>query len=103
MFCRVGGLWLGVHFLIFVLVGADLNRAFQHGSVFHADARGNDVARERAFTTDVQTIGALDIPSHFAHDDNFSGADVGNDDSVAPDGDPAVGKIDRALNAAVDI
>src|SRR5271167_3982579 len=45
----------------------------------------------------------MNVAGYFAHDDHFLGTDIGDDDSVAPNGHAAVSKIDGALDAAVDI
>ena len=88
---------------MFVLGGADLNASLQEGSVFNADALGDDVSRQRTLATDIQAVNALDVAGYFAHDHNFAGADIRGDDAVASDGDAVVGKIDGALDLAIDV
>ena len=86
-----------------MLGGADLNASLQEGSVFNADALGDDISGQRAFAADIQAIDALDVARHLAHDYNFAGADIGGYDAVASDGDAVVGKIDSAFDLAIDI
>ena len=86
--------------LVLWLRGLNLDRALHHGSVFNTDARRHDISGERTFAANVQTIRAMDIASHRAHDYHFLGGDVGDDNPVTPDGDAAV-KVDGALDAAV--
>ena len=89
--------------VLFVFGGADLNAPFQKGAVFNADALGDDVSSQRSFAADIQTVDALNIASYFAHDHNFAGADIGGYDAIASDGDAVVGKIDGALDLAINV
>jgi hypothetical protein len=86
-----------------VLDRAHLHAALQNGSVFNADALGDDVSRERAFAADVQTVGALNVALHLAQDHNFTGDDVGGDAAVSSDGDAVLGKVDGAIDSTIDI
>jgi hypothetical protein len=45
----------------------------------------------------------LDVALHAAQDHNFAGADVGDDAAVGCNGDAVIGKIDGALDAAIDV
>src|SRR5271167_2578966 len=93
---------LRLRFLVLVF-STNLNGTLQYRSVFHTDAWGDYVAGKRAFAADVQTIGAMDVAGHRAHNDHFLGTDIGNNDAATSDGYAAVGKIDGALDAAIDI
>ena len=86
-----------------MLDGPDLHAAFQNGSVLNADALGDHITRQRAFAADVQTVRALDVALHLAQDHNFAGTDVGGDAAVTSNGDPVIGKINGALDSAIDV
>ena len=43
-----------------------------------------------AFTANIDAIAAFDVASHFTHDHNFAGNDVGLHGAVAADGDAVV-------------
>jgi len=83
----------GPGFLVFLFGVAHFDAALQDRALFDADAVRDHVAGEYAFAAHVQSIGALDVALHLAHDDDFIGRDVGRDDSVAADRDAIVGKL----------
>ena len=88
---------------MFVLGGAYLNASLQEGSIFNADALGDDISGQRPFAADVQAVDALDVARYLAHDYDFAGADIGGYDAIASDGDAVVGKVDGAFDLAIDI
>jgi len=107
-----GGLcWLGrsrlgpsmLRLISLLLCSADLHAAFQKGSILYADPLGDRIARQRAFAADVQTVRALDVALHLAQDHDFAGTDIGGNAAVASNGHAAFGKIDGALDAAIDV
>src|SRR5713226_5632448 len=102
--CRFGlRLRLPVRLIILVLDGPDLDAAFQHSSVLHADTLGDHIARQRALAANIQTVRALDVALHLADDHNFAGTDVGGDATVTPNSDAVAGKINGALDSAIDV
>src|ERR1700693_5411368 len=86
-----------------MIAAAHLDPALEHGAVFHADAYGGNVSRDRAFAADIHAVTAINITVHLAHHDNFAGRDVGLRAAVAADGDAVVGQADLAFDAAVDV
>jgi len=61
------------------------------------------LCRQRAFAADIQTVRALDVALHLADDHNIAGTDVGGDATVTPNGDAVTGKINGALDSAIDV
>lgn len=55
----------------------DFDAAFEMGAVFDADARGGDVADERAVFLDVYAAAGVDVANYFAADDNFARVNLG--------------------------
>jgi hypothetical protein len=107
-----GGLcWLGRGLLGLGLLGlisllldsADLHAAFQDCSILYADPVGYHIARQRAFAPNIQPVRALDVALHLADDHNFAGTDVGGGAAVTPNGDAVTGKINGALDSAIDV
>jgi hypothetical protein len=86
-----------------LLGGADLHPVFQNGSILNADALRNHLTGQRALAPDVQAVCALDVALHLAQDYDFAATDVGGDASVVPNGDAVTGKINGALNSAIDV
>ena len=82
---------------------AYLDAALHQRAIFHADALGDDISRERTFAANVQPVGAFDVSADFAHDHDFAGVDVGLDGAVASDGHPVFRDADAAFNAAINI
>src|ERR1700692_1842224 len=58
---------------------------------------------DRAFSTDIDAIAALDVAGHFTHDHNFAGLNAGVNLAVASDGDAALRHVDFAFDAAIDV
>ena len=101
---RRGLLGLGLLGLInFLLDSADLHAAFQDCSILYADPVGYHIARQRALAANIQAIRTLDVTLHLADDHNFAGTDVGGDVTVTPNGDAVTGKINGALDSAIDV
>src|SRR5712692_11416322 len=104
--CGLGRSLLGLSLLRLIsllLDSADLHAAFQNGSVLNADALSDHIPGQRAFAADVQTVRALDVALHLAQDHNFASTDVGGDASVTPNSDAVTGKINGALDSAIDV
>jgi hypothetical protein len=89
--------------LSLLLGGADLHAAFQNGSILNADALRDHITCQRALAADVQAVCALDVALHLAQDYDFAATDVGGDASVVPNGDAVTGKINGALDSAIDV
>src|SRR5207253_1202891 len=104
--CWLGRSLLGLSLLRLISLlfdSADLHAAFQEGSILYADPVGCHIARQRAFAADIQTVRALDVTLHLADNHNFAGTDVGGDATVTPNGDALTGKINGALDSAIDV
>ena len=81
---------------------ADLHAASQKRSLLYADPMGYHISRQRAVAAEVQAVGALDVALYVANDHNFAGTDVGGDATATPNGDTLTGKINSALDSAID-
>src|ERR1035438_2363864 len=91
-------------FAVDLLAGlADVDPTFKERAFLDADALGDDVSVERAFTADVEAIAGCHVAANFSENDDFTRGDVGGDYAVATDGDAIAGQIDGAFDAAVDV
>src|ERR1019366_6584823 len=86
-FRLVLGLDLYLRLLLFLFWVAHFDAALEDRAFFDADAMRDDVAREHTFAANVQSVRAIDVALHLAHDHNFFYGDVRRDRSVAADGD----------------
>src|SRR5580704_3452668 len=89
--------------LLLLITAPHLDAAFEHGAVFHADAYGGNVSRDRAFAANIHAVAAIDVSIHLAHHHNFASADVSLHAAVAADGDAVVRQADLAFDAAINI
>jgi len=81
---------------------ADVDSALEERAILNADTGGSYIAAERAFRADIHTVGRGDIAANLAQNHDFAGSDVGGHLAVTSHGDAIPGKIDAALDLAVD-
>ncbi len=82
---------------------ANVDAALEERSVFDRYPLRNDVARKGAFVTNVHAIARIQVAAHLAKHDDFARLDVRRHLAIAADGHTVARKIDRTLDAAVDI
>src|SRR5579875_388584 len=80
----------------------DIDSALEEGAVLDADARRSNIAVQSAFGANVHAIGGRDVAAHFAENDHFAGGDVSRHLAVAAYRDTVAGKVDAALDFAID-
>src|SRR5262249_40501588 len=92
----------GQHALLSLL---NLDAAFEVGAIFDADAVRGDIAGEPAIAADIEPVSRDQISGHFAHNNDFARAQVGNHHPVLAHGHAvgAAGKIDRSFHPALDV
>lgn len=73
-------------------------RAFSNGN-----PRCGYVAPNFSCGPDLNPLAATQCARHFTADHNLAGIDIGGDFTVRPDGNAAIGEMDRALHFPIDI
>src|SRR6202034_1162879 len=62
----------------------NVDTALEEGAIFNADALRNDIAGQRTFAADVDTVAGIDVAAYLTQHDYFAGRDIGGNLSVAP-------------------
>src|SRR6266478_768707 len=88
-------------FLLGALV--DLDGAFEVGAVFDHDARGGQVADDRAIFLDFDAILGAKISLHVAVDHNLTGNDVSGHFGSGADGQLPLVELDQSFDRAIDL
>src|SRR6266478_4839858 len=88
-------------FLLGALV--DLDGAFEIGAVFDHDARGGQVADDRAILLDFDTVLGAKIALHVTVDHHFAGNDVGGHLRGGANGQLPLVELDQSFDRAVDL
>jgi len=81
---------------------ADVDAAFEEGSIFNADTCCGDVSGKGALAADVDAVGRHDVAADLPEDDDFAGGDVGGYLAVSANRDAVAGEVDGAFNLAVN-
>src|SRR5205814_7082197 len=81
----------------------EIDAALEERAIFNAQAVRYHITGQSTFCTDVNAVADRHVAVKLSHHDDFLGIDVGGNGSVPSDGHPVIGKIDAALNAAVDV
>src|SRR6267378_3552823 len=88
-----------------LLLGAlvDLDGAFEIGAVFDHDARGGQVANDRAILLDFDAVLGAKIALHVPVDHHFAGNDVGGHLRGGANGQLPLVELDQSFDRAVDL
>jgi hypothetical protein len=103
------GLLLGVggrrggHALFSLAWLADIDAAFEEGSILDADALGNHITSQGTFAADVHPVAGIDVAAHLAQNHYFAGRDIRGHLSIAANRDPVARQVDGTLDLAVDV
>src|SRR5262249_6125108 len=82
---------------------ANVDLAFEKGSVFEVDALCNCVSGKRSFAVHFQTVAGVDIADNLALHDDFAGSNSCINLSIAANRDAISGKVDRSFDLAIDV
>jgi hypothetical protein len=72
-------------------------------ALFNSDPDGYDISADFAGAANFDAFAAPDCALHFSAHDDFAGIHIGGDLAMRPYRHAAVGKVDRALDFAVNV
>src|SRR3984893_11619954 len=81
----------------------DLDRAFEIRAVLNHDARGGQIANDRAILLDFEAVAGTQITLYAAIDDDFARYHVGGQLGCGPHGQLAVIELNEPLDGAVNV
>src|SRR6202041_3951640 len=82
---------------------ADVDATLEERTVFDRDACRDHVTGERSITADINAVAGRQIAAHFAQHDNFTGVDVGCNNTVASNSNAVSRQADRAFDPAINV
>ena len=81
----------------------DFDAALEMGAIFDADARGGNVADDRAIGLDVDAIAGVDVADDFAKHDDFAGMNFRSEHGRGADGELMAIERNGAVHLAVNL
>lgn len=81
---------------------AEFNTALEKGSIFDADAGSEHVTHQRTFGANFDAVGCKNISANLAQYNDFPGGNAGNNLAISAHRNAIAGKVDVALDLAVD-
>jgi hypothetical protein len=81
----------------------DFDAALEMGAIFDADARGGNVADDRAFALDVDAVAGVEVADDFAKHDHLAGMNFGIEHGGGTDGELMAVQRDGAVHLSVNL